>query len=78
MTTTPTEYKMGNVIWDNFYQKYLIIIGYDKEDDKYLVDNHEIMKLSKTELDNFRSKKYYKENENLKEVANENKEWFCQ
>lgn len=73
-----TEYKMGSVIWDKLYQKYLIIIGYDKETDKFLVDNHEITKLTKSELDNFRSKKYYKENENLKVASNENKEWVCQ
>lgn len=72
MTTISNGYKIGSVIWDNFYQKYLIIVGYDINEDKYLVDNHEFMKLSKTELDNFKCKKYYKEDKNMINTGGEN------
>lgn len=76
-SSSSISYKMGTVIWDNLYQKYLIVIGFDKETNKFLVDNHQIMQLTKSELDDFRNKNYYKENRNMKDLTNENKERVC-
>ena len=61
------KYKLGQVIWDNNYQKYFLVIGYDKDKSKYLIDEHKIMDMTEKEIDNFRMKRYNDTNENLNE-----------
>ena len=59
------KYKLGQVIWANNYQKCFLVIGYDKDKSKYLIDEHKIMNMTEKEIDNFRMKRYNDINENL-------------
>lgn len=58
------KYKMGQVIWDNNYQKYFLVIGYDENKSKYLIDEHKIMNMSEKEIDEFKLKNYNRANQN--------------
>lgn len=66
------NYNLGNVIWSSNYQKYIVVIGYNKDTNKYVVDNHKIMEMSSNELDMFRNKKYDIVNDNNMEIIDEN------
>lgn len=62
-------YNLGQVIWDKLYQNYILIVGYNKKNKKYIIDKHRMVEMSHQEIDKFKQKNYNEENyDNLKEA----------